>query len=880
MLNNNCHECGRPLPSLFSSSPCSTCRREAEMKEIAERQLEAIELATKTAHEDSVLALEAAEDDRRAREDAAQQAVRDREEAAQQAAWDREDAEQRALERQEEFLQRREEMHKNRFRLEAEEMRRSAETQFAAKRYREAQQLARRAYRQDPANIGAYAIAGWAARELGEVESLRTELASQISLLRIKLTALEALRIAQEIHHASLGQGLWANFIDVVREDTLVALDVVDTLLVRGQTDEARQLLKATDAGCRDPHLKVWQIAPFVYQMERASAKNRDVQSNLIRAIETSAYANRMSAWRSVERRQSLGASTKIAVCRAALVAHDAAGGGFDGFFWAALPYSIDYDRRESREPRPEDIRAFAKAVRTGLSSSRGRRDLLASFRVQPWSKFAPATRNDLLRIILIEYRSARKAIVNEAQCGTSQKATPLTSPITYLLIVYGTFALSAAGHDFMDSLGVAFVAWLAAGMLFSFGEYLLNRVLWARSHVCAERENLLKTLSVSAKEIDAVLPDVAPFPRRSFLALMAVAILGVVEFLVVPHLPQPKRDYWWFNVIARIPGVTVWQEWTANIYREPTATLVVPGSSELGLAPMDIHPDGTTIAAGDGVGNLFAWRLDDESTPMMIRDATDRQAAAALSVHFRPGRSEVAMTTEGRIIHWFDLPAGKRPSARDVRNFGAVEFLSFSPDGKQLATTKNKMVTLWSLNPLHKLRQLGEPGEHDPEYAMEPAWSPDGRHLAVGYSVNRDAAQGQPLPVRIWNVERGTEERKLSVPNGAWWLNYSPDGQFLATSSIYSSDVTVWSTTGTDRIVLPGRTNGILSVAFSPDGRWLATCGGGTEVSIFSTRTWRVTKRVWPSNSARVIQVAFSPDSKQLVTSTLDRRVLIWEIF
>jgi WD40 repeat protein/serine/threonine protein kinase len=75
----------------------------------------------------------------------------------------------------------------------------------------------------------------------------------------------------------------------------------------------------------------------------------------------------------------------------------------------------------------------------------------------------------------------------------------------------------------------------------------------------------------------------------------------------------------------------------------------------------------------------------------------------------------------------------------------------------------------------------------------------------------------------------------------------------------------------------LRGHTDSVLGVAFSPDGQWIATSSADRTVQLWETATGRQV-RVLVGHSAGVSGVAFSPDGRQLVTGSTDQTARIWD--
>ena len=339
------------------------------------------------------------------------------------------------------------------------------------------------------------------------------------------------------------------------------------------------------------------------------------------------------------------------------------------------------------------------------------------------------------------------------------------------------------------------------------------------------------------------------------------------------------------------------------------------------GVTSVAFSPNGRTLASGGRDSTIKVW---DVATGRELR-TLEGHAGTVYSVAFsadgltlasgNQGSKANPNTFAGTVTLW-DISTG-----REIRvlagHTGFVFSVAFSPDGHMLASGGADAVKLWDVATGREIRTL----TNQVGLFAAVAFSPDGHTLASsGSQLNSlklwDVATGRELrtlggrsfqvssvafsaaghafasaggvggPIRLWDITSGQELHAL--PGSlVYSVAFSPDGRTVASGG-YDNAVKLWDVATARQLrTLEGRGVGVWSVAFSPDGRTLASGNLGNSqnplISDSAVALWDVSTgrdlRVLGGHTKEVLSVAFSPDGHTLASASRDNTVKLWDV-
>ncbi|HEV3259357.1 MAG TPA: sigma-70 family RNA polymerase sigma factor [Gemmataceae bacterium] len=221
-----------------------------------------------------------------------------------------------------------------------------------------------------------------------------------------------------------------------------------------------------------------------------------------------------------------------------------------------------------------------------------------------------------------------------------------------------------------------------------------------------------------------------------------------------------------------------------------------------------------------------------------------------------------------------FDLASGR---VLYSPNWGSVEVGVFSPDGRTLVIKQSYDLYVWDAATGKELRTIKGP-RTNPWGRGWLTFTPDGKALAVMSHADR---QPRVARIHLIDFESGKTIRDFSIdsPESVLAIAFSPDGKLMASGGYENEKdnyfARLWKVeTGKElRRFMHGKQGyGIASLAFSPDGKTLATLGtqAGVLLRLFDVDTGKE-RRAFPKDDhvrPNRGSVAFSPDGKTVAAA------------
>ncbi|MGM0556043.1 MAG: caspase family protein [Myxococcota bacterium] len=314
-------------------------------------------------------------------------------------------------------------------------------------------------------------------------------------------------------------------------------------------------------------------------------------------------------------------------------------------------------------------------------------------------------------------------------------------------------------------------------------------------------------------------------------------------------------------------------------------------GGHGVGVMSVALQPDGQALAVGRMDGTIKLWDLASGKAFRTLSGHSDSVESIAFSPN---GRMLVSASEDGSIKLW-DIASG-----REIQTLadGGVSFypsVAFGPDGHTVAWgMAGGGIKLWDIASGKRQKILRDTlcG-----WVNAIQFSPDGRTLASSCRMEEHSPlmEGDEV-ITLWNVESGKKLKTLSGHSyDVTSIAFDPNGGTLASSSVVGT-IKLWDVaTGKKLKTLGGHSDDVLGrqlvaacrrggacpgsqVAFSPDGRTLASDHAGAQVKLWDVERGEALETL-SGHRTSVTSIAFRPDGESLVSSSEDGTIKWWNL-
>jgi eukaryotic-like serine/threonine-protein kinase len=294
---------------------------------------------------------------------------------------------------------------------------------------------------------------------------------------------------------------------------------------------------------------------------------------------------------------------------------------------------------------------------------------------------------------------------------------------------------------------------------------------------------------------------------------------------------------------------------------------------------------DGHAFLSGCSDGVIRLRRAESDPEKQVLPKIDDQRRELWWSVALSPDSKTLATLRGGWLTYTLELTDAE--TDQPMRTFGKGLFapnmgpgkfrLDFAPDGHSVAGgVLNGTVRIWSVGDGVERLSIKAP---DGQLNALRFSTNGGRLLTAGWEEDRQQAV-------LWDSATGKECWRTTIRNGAERVVFSSDGSLIALGGtgiprdglLQPGEATVLDArNGKEVHRLNGHQLPVAGVAFSPDGRWLATASWDRTACLWNLENGQVIHTL-RGHTNYVVAVAFSPDGQRVVTASFDHTLKVWD--
>jgi serine/threonine protein kinase len=287
--------------------------------------------------------------------------------------------------------------------------------------------------------------------------------------------------------------------------------------------------------------------------------------------------------------------------------------------------------------------------------------------------------------------------------------------------------------------------------------------------------------------------------------------------------------------------------------------------------------PDGKKIASASADKTVHIWKATSK-TPLLIYH---NHTKPVTTVAWSPDGSRIASGSRDTTVQVWNVQTGHKHMT--FRGFSQeVSAIAWSPDGKYIAAGS------WDTSIQIRQAESGSrpftyAGHVSPVHAV--AWSPtiSSSPTEGGFRLASASGSAENVDVdntvQVWNALTGGNP--LIYRDHFYFVNavaWSPDGKKIASASA-DTNVQVWNAgTGSNILTYRGHSSKVNAVAWSPNGKRIASASDDQTVQIWNAITGE-TIFTYQGHTKGVSSVAWSPNGTRIASASYDATVHVWNV-